>query len=252
MPQRFSRDNARNHKQRAQREHRASPSLSPPAQLPTPLPDEKIPHFPQLLLPTIMEPPGAHQQSLGSPFGHEAPVETSSSPLINFDTPPSQPASLPGEESNIDDQEEIGSGGALASMYRSPPFREAPLPNQVGSSPPLPIPPRIPYPQDYFEDVGLNDPVIVGLSGHIRSPAFSRYVLVLLVLFLALRFASHISGPLFHKFPTMLVGARWLSLISLLNFRTECKFRRWRWLTSPSGFVFRFAFWIFRFHFTKV
>lgn len=177
MPQRPSRDNARNHKQRAQREHRTSPSLSPPAQLPTPLPDEQIPHFSQLLLPTSMEPPVAHQQSLGSPFGHEAPAETSSSRLIDFDTPPFQLTSLPAEGVNLDDQEEGDSGGALASTYRSPPFREAPLPNQIGSPPPLPIPPRIPYPQDYFEDEGPNDPVDVGLSGHVRSSAFSRYVL---------------------------------------------------------------------------
>ena len=162
-----------------------------------------------------MEPPGAHQQSLGSPFGNEAAVETSSSPLIDFDTPPFQLASLPAEELSAGDQEESGSGGALASMYRSPPFREAPLPNQVGSPPPLPIPPRILYPQDYFEDVGPNNPVDMGLGGHIRSPAFSRYVVVLLGLFPALCFASHISGPLFYKFPTTLVGARWLSLISL-------------------------------------
>ena len=176
MPQRPSRDNARNHKQRAQREHRASPSLSPPAQLPTPLPDEQIPHFSQLLLPTSMQPPVAHQQSLGSPFGHEAPAETSSSRLIDFDTPPLQVTSLPAEEVNLDYQEEDDNGRALASTYRSPPFREAPLPNQVGSPPPLPIPPRIPYPQDYFEDLGSNDPVDVGLSGHVRPSAFSRYV----------------------------------------------------------------------------
>jgi hypothetical protein len=197
MPQRPSRDNnARNNKQRAQQPdqhrhggHRASPSLSPPAQLPTPLPDDQIPHFSQLLLPATMDPPVAHPQSLGSPFNQETLAETSSSRLIDFDTPPFQLASLPAEEANLDDQEDDDSGGALGSTYRSPPFREAPLPIQVGSPPPLPIPPRIPYPQDYFEDVGPNDPVDVGFTGHVRSPTFSRYVLRLLVCFLVCPFS---------------------------------------------------------------
>lgn len=192
MPQRPSRaSNARNNKQRVQR--LASPSLSPPAQLPTPLPDEQIPNFSQLHLPTAMDPPVAQQQSLGSPFGREAWSETSSSRLIDLDTPPFQLASLPTEEVNLDDQEEDDSGGALASTYRSPPFREAPLPNQVGSPPPLPIPPRIPYPQDYFEDMGPNDLVDLGLTGHDRPPTFSRYVLCLS------RFVSDEAVPIFRS-----------------------------------------------------
>ncbi|KIM42507.1 hypothetical protein M413DRAFT_444245 [Hebeloma cylindrosporum] len=173
MPQRPSRDNnARNNKPRArqsdQHRHRVSPSLSPPAQLPTPLPDEQIPHF-HSTMDSVGQP-----QSLGSPFGHEALAETSTSRLIDFDTPPFQIASLPAEQVNLDDQEKDDSGGTLASTYRSAPFREAPLPNQVGSPPPLPIPPRIPYPQDYFEDVGPGDAVDVGFGGRIRSPTFSR------------------------------------------------------------------------------
>ena len=184
MPRRDN--NARHNKQRAQQperhSHRASPSLSPPAQLPTPLPEEQIPHLSQLFLPTTMDyppvahPPVAHPQPLGSP-GHEALAETSSARLIDLDTPPFQLASLPVEEVSIDDQEEDDGDRAFASTYHSPPFREAPLPNQVGSPPPLPIPLRIPYPQDYFEDVGPNDPVDGGSSGHVRSPTFSRYVL---------------------------------------------------------------------------
>jgi hypothetical protein len=69
--------------------------------------------------------------------------------------------SLPAEEVNLDDQEEDDSGGALASIYRLPPFGEAPRSNQnqVGSPPPLPIPLRIPYPHDYFGDLGPNNAV---------------------------------------------------------------------------------------------
>ena len=47
---------------------------------------------------------------------------------------------------------------------------------EVGS-PPLPILLRIPYLHNYFGDLGPNDAVDVRLSGQVRSPPFSRYVL---------------------------------------------------------------------------
>jgi hypothetical protein len=92
---------------------------------------------------------------------------------------------------NLDDQEEDDSGGALASIYRLPPFWEAPRSNQnqVGSPPPLPIPLRIPYPHDYFGDLGPNNAVDVGWSGQVRSPPFTRYVLCCV---------SDPAAPIFH------------------------------------------------------
>ena len=179
MPQRPSRENnARNSQQRApqqqpeqHRRHRSSPSLSPPTQLPTPLPEEHL--FCQLLLPSTMDYPVVQPQALGGPV---AEFETSSSRLIDLDTPPLQLAPLPFEEEILDAEEEDDS---LASTYRSPPFREAQLPIEIESPPPLPVPPRIPYPQERLDNVGPNDPVDVGSRGLVRSPTFSRYVLKL-------------------------------------------------------------------------
>ncbi|PPR05304.1 hypothetical protein CVT24_008071, partial [Panaeolus cyanescens] len=98
--------------------------LSPPTQLPTPLPER------------------------------ERERETMRmDKLVDVETPP---GSLPGDRVGMgeageergrggddEEDEEDDGDGELAATYRSPPFREAMLPVEQESPPPLPIPPRV-------------------------------------------------------------------------------------------------------------
>ena len=127
---------------------------SPPPQLPTPLPDEPV-----------------LSHSVSRMEGPEV-----LSPLIDFDTPtpPQAMIPLPADTglmlgSDIDDDIDGG---------RSPPFREAPLPQ--GSPPPLPIRPRVDNwtlrtDQEYQRSV--EGPMVAderSFVGHSRTPNFSR------------------------------------------------------------------------------
>ena len=134
---------------------------SPPVQLPTPLPDERLSSIPHsVLYASRMEAPDV--QSL----------------LIDLDTPsPPQPTlSLPADKALMmlgSDTDMDVAGG------RSPPFREAPLPED--SPPPLPIRARVP---SWRLDPNLEYQTADGsmmaegrpFVGHSRTPTFSRYV----------------------------------------------------------------------------
>lgn len=138
------RSNARNKKQKYITQPQLSPRPSPPTQLPTPLPEE---------------------DRLSSALQVE---------LIDFDTPtppPLQPIHvLPADDIDSlnlqDEQDDI-----LTHTYRSPPFREAHLPDiedQTHSPPPLPIPPR-----QYQQEEGYSS-LTASSGGHTRCPTYSR------------------------------------------------------------------------------
>ncbi|KDR68051.1 hypothetical protein GALMADRAFT_1050682 [Galerina marginata CBS 339.88] len=177
-----------------QSQHRTSPLFSPPAHLPTPLPDEllsstslRLSSSPRMATEgSEAEYPAEHELpplglGLGLLGGDNVGGSSTLSHLIDFDTPtppPARPTSLPpssfdSEDSVLDhdgDQDEGEEDDALAhtytaQMYRSPPFREAQLPPEdvEASPPPLPILPRSPHAlaqsQLYFNDAyGEEDP----------------------------------------------------------------------------------------------
>jgi len=128
---------------------------SPPLQLPTPLPDEHVPVISHsALYLSRMEEPGVL------------------SPLIDFDTTPPQPiVSLPAEtslvlSSDIDNDMAIG---------RSPPFIEAPLPQD--SPPPLPIRPRVAHWTDQEYQRSMEGALLTDERSfvvHSRTPNISR------------------------------------------------------------------------------
>jgi hypothetical protein len=129
---------------------------SPPLQLPTPLPDEHVPIMSHsALYLSRTEEPGVL------------------SPLIDFDTPtPPQPiVSLPAETSLV-----LGSDiDSDIAIGRSPPFREAPLPQD--SPPPLPIRPRVAYWTDQEYQRSMEGTLVTderSFVGHSRTPNFSR------------------------------------------------------------------------------
>lgn len=133
---------------------------SPPVQLPTPLPDERLSSIPHsALYASRMEAPDVQ------------------SPLIDLDTPtpPQQTLSLPADKALMlesdSDMDDVGS--------RSPPFREAPLPQD--SPPPLPIRARVPsWRLEPSLEYQTADGSIMTegrhFVGHSRTPTFSRYV----------------------------------------------------------------------------
>ncbi|KDR68047.1 hypothetical protein GALMADRAFT_1050535 [Galerina marginata CBS 339.88] len=164
-----------------QQQHRTSPLFSPPAHLPTPLPDEllsstslRLSSSPRMATEGSeaeyaaeheLPPLGLGLGLLGG-GGDNVGGSSTLSHLIDFDTPtppPARPSSLPSssfdsEDSVLDhpsdhqDGEEGAEDDSLAhtytaQMYRSPPFREAQLPPEEveASPPPLPILPRSPH-----------------------------------------------------------------------------------------------------------
>jgi hypothetical protein len=143
------RSNARNKKQSYLAQPQLSPRPSPPTQLPTPLPEE---------------------DRLSSALQVE---------LIDFDTPtppPLQPIHfLPADSAldidslNLHEQDDI-----LTHTYRSPPFREAHLPDiepdETYSPPPLPIPPR------HYRQEEAGSSLTSSSGGHTRWPTYSRWV----------------------------------------------------------------------------
>ena len=160
MPARSSRHNhARNNKQNS---NVPSPRPSPPTQLPTPLPEEER--------ITVM---------------HRAVAEIADHHLIDFDTPtpPQQLIRLPPAETTLDINPlklEDEDDDILTHTYRSPPFREAHLPDlepdKDHSPPPLPIPPRGPaYQQEEVYHDGVDSSITSNSGGHTRWPTYSRY-----------------------------------------------------------------------------
>lgn len=138
MPRSSRHNNARNNKQKYNSQHQSSPRPSPPTQLPTPLPEEE------------------RLASVSSTMHRHDTIPDDQ--LIDFDTPtppPLQPLHFPPADSkldvdhlNLEDENE----DALIQTYRSPPFREAHLPDlQPDSPPPLPVLPRR-YQQDPYND----------------------------------------------------------------------------------------------------
>jgi len=141
---------------------------TPPVQLPTPLPEERLPVV----------------QYMGSAIDHSLATEDSendiSGPqLIDFDTPPPQPP-LSLREENINNEQFVDEDGM--AVTRTPPFREARLPKD--SPPPLPVRPRVSYQRplnaifdDLREDEGYDLSSDMASVGHRRPPNLSRYVL---------------------------------------------------------------------------
>ncbi|KAF8952387.1 hypothetical protein BDZ97DRAFT_1930866 [Flammula alnicola] len=185
MPPRSSRNNnARNNKPATpstpsdkHQPMQASPPFSPPTHLPTPLPEEHIPATQHRS--SRMEPP---LTGLGLDLGDNDITRVDGnatlSPLIDFDTPTPPPlhtADLISDPS-LDMESSMLDNEALTSTYRSPPYREALLPQE--SPPPLPIPPRHPQePYDSGEIYGRDDHEVMNVSdfaGHTRSPTFPR------------------------------------------------------------------------------
>lgn len=133
-----------------------SPRPSFPTQLPTPLPEEEHPSQPVVL----------------------------DDRLIDFDTPtppPQRPIHLP----STLDIDPLFEDDILVQTYRSPPFREAHLPDiesdhQDHSPPPLPVPPRgTGYQQEEVDDDhhhggDLDASVTSNSGGHTRWPTYSR------------------------------------------------------------------------------
>ena len=135
--------------------YNAQVQLSPPAHLPTPLPEEE------------------RISSSASSAMAVAPVDDDR--LIDFDTPtpPQQPIHLDSmldiDPSNLHDEED----GILSHTYRSPPFREVHLSDLSDHSPPpLPVPPRTHQQEETYDD----QPSYRGDSagGHTRWPTYSR------------------------------------------------------------------------------
>ncbi|KAF8903655.1 hypothetical protein CPB84DRAFT_1773819 [Gymnopilus junonius] len=171
--------------------HRTSPPPSPPTHLPTPLPDEQLLSLRASAMEDSLTelglgvgdaaaPPTRHVESetgvdvdggddasiavstFSLSLGHAAAHPTR---LIDLDTPP--PAQLialperaddPDAEEEVKDQADVDALGLdssytyqAAMAYRSPPFREAQLPEKQDSPPPLPIPHRVPQ-QEFGED----------------------------------------------------------------------------------------------------
>ena len=157
---------------------------TPPAQLPTPLPEERLP---------VM-------QCTGSAIDHSLTTgasenDISSPQLIDFDTPtPPRPSvSLSSENDNEQSADEDG-----MAMTRTPPFREAQLPKD--SPPPLPVRPRVSYQRpsnvifdNLREDDGHSLSGDTTSVGHRRPPNISRYVLVLLAPLFWVVWWSHVA-----------------------------------------------------------
>lgn len=137
--------------------YNAQVQLSPPAHLPTPLPEEE-------------------RISSASSAMAVAPVDDDR--LIDFDTPtpPQQPIHLDLldiDPSNLHDDED----GILTHTYRSPPFREVHLSDLSDHSPPpLPVPPRAYQQEETYDDQPSysGDSAINSSGGHTRWPTYSR------------------------------------------------------------------------------
>lgn len=148
---------------------------SPPAQLPTPLPDEHLLSQHSALYDSRIKEPEVL------------------SPLIDFETPtpPERVVSLP-VETNFTLGSDIDNDVATS---RSPPFREARLPQD--SPPPLPIRPKSSHwTLDPVHQGSVEGPIMAddrSFVGHSRTPTFSRYVLFLHDIFIVMAFPLHSS-----------------------------------------------------------
>ncbi|KAF8166519.1 hypothetical protein BJ912DRAFT_1002374 [Pholiota molesta] len=182
MPSRSSRNHARksapirrndddNDARDTPQQQRASPPITftPPTQLPTPLPEEHIP-IPQR--PAGAAPPAGLLNFADAADDSNAHLTH----LIDFDTPTPPPALLSFTHADLSYTQ---SGGEISSsvlseddgprsstVYRSPPYREARLPDD--SPPPLPVPARYQH-EHILNDDGDDGS---GFAGHTRAPTF--------------------------------------------------------------------------------
>jgi hypothetical protein len=188
MPSRSSRNHARksapirrtddDNDARHTPQQRASPPITftPPTQLPTPLPEEHI--------PISQRPAGAAPPAGLLNFADAADDSNGNAHLIDFDTPTPPPALLsfthpdlsytqPGgamvASTVLSSNEDDGPGSS--TVYRSPPYREARLPDD--SPPPLPVPARYQHEHtlndDNEDDGGMQGG---GFAGGTRAPTF--------------------------------------------------------------------------------
>jgi len=142
---------------------------TPPVQLPTPLPDERLP---------VMQYTGsAIDPSLTT---EESENDTSGPQLIDFDTPTPPRPPLPLHPEDVNNEQFVDEDGMGVS--RTPPFREAQLPKD--SPPPLPVRPRLSYQRhsnvildNLRDDDGHSLSGDMPSIGHRRPPNLSQYVL---------------------------------------------------------------------------
>lgn len=164
MPRPSRHNNARN-KQKHISQAQLSPRPSPPTQLPTPLPEE------ERISSTMHRPETSHQ--------------VADDYLIDFDTPtppPSHPIYFSPTDSALDiDLSNLQDEQDDIQPYRSPPFREAHLPDlQPVTPPPLPIPPRLYKREEVYDDQSpihggqVDSELTSSPGGHTRWPTYSR------------------------------------------------------------------------------